>query len=95
MRQIQLYTYKLRLDDKVVAYSPDLEVVKPCTEDAGEPELAELFLSDIKEGKLITQPIGWYLARKKTIRYLEGSGHHVDDMLEEVPVMYAYRGANE
>lgn len=58
MRRIQLYVYKLHLEDKTVAYSPDLKIAKFCNQDAESPELTDLFLPDICAGRLLNQPLG-------------------------------------
>ena len=90
MRRIQLYVYKLHLKDKTVAYSPDLKIAKFCNQDAESPELTDLFLPDICAGRLLNQPLGWYLARMETVKYLNSRGHTDKDLLEEIPVAFAY-----
>lgn len=98
MRRIQLYVYKFlpgRHAQKARVYSPDLEIVKPCPKSAAAPELAELFLPDIKAGRLLKTPTGWYVSRLKALNYLASIGCQPSDLLSEVQIAYNYGREDE
>lgn len=95
MRRIQLYVYKFLVDGKTQVYSPDLEIVKSCPKNAAAPELAEIFLPDIKVGKLLKAPTGWYVSRLKALNYLASNGYRASDLLSEVQIAYNYGREDE
>lgn len=87
---IQLNIYKFVTNDKVMAYSPDLGVAKLCPADAGSFELANLFLDEVKAGRLVNKPVGWYIARRRTIKWLTEHGYDAEKITEELTIEYNY-----